>query len=88
MKFYHDGRMGMRIVEVDDLSFLKDRNHSWGWLRRHFNHFRLKLALRRADRIYVPDCLVAVDLVRYYFIPKEKIVVDLEKFPSFGNTQE
>ena len=80
MRFYREKGTGRRIVEVDDLSFLKDRNHRWGWLRRHFNHFRLKFALMRADRVYVPSCEVAVDLVRYYFFPKDKIAVNLEKF--------
>ncbi len=81
MKFYRDKITGKKVVEVDDLSFLKQRNHQWGWFRRHFNHFRLKFALCRADRIYVPNCEVAVDLVRYYFVPKDKIAVDIEKFP-------
>ena len=80
MRFYREYATGRLVVEVDDLSFLKDRNHKWGWFRRHFNHFRLKFARMRADRVYVPSCEVAVDLVRYYFFPKDKIAVDLEKF--------
>lgn len=80
MKIYKEKRTGKKIVEVSDLSFLKDRNHSWGWIRRHYNHFRLKIALKRADRIYVPSYDLAVDLVRYYFIPKDKIAIDIERF--------
>ena len=74
---------GKTIVEIYDLSFLKEREHSYGWLKRHFLHFNLKLALRNADKIYVNDIIAAVDLVRYYFVPKEKIVVNAQmKSPS------
>lgn len=82
MKFYKDKNTGKRVVEVDDLSFLKNREHPWGWFRRHFNHFRLKFALMRADRVYVPNYDVAVDLVRYYFFPKDKIAVDIARFKA------
>lgn len=65
----------MRIVEVDDLTFLGDRDYPISWFRRHLRHFRVKLALRKADRVIVPDYDVAVDLVRYYFFPKDKIEI-------------
>lgn len=68
-------KAGEVIVEVGDLSFLKEKKHPYGWLKRHFLHFRLKLALRKADRIYVNDLSTAIDLVRYYFVPKDKIAV-------------
>jgi len=76
MKKYRDSQTGKRILEVYDLSFLSERDSGYGWVKLHFNHFRLKFFLKRADRIYVPDCTLAIDLVRYYFVPKEKIVVD------------
>ena len=63
-------------MEVMDLSFLKEKDHPYGWLRRHFLHFRLKLALQRVDIIYVGDTGTGIDLVRYYFVPKDKIVVN------------
>jgi hypothetical protein len=76
MKKYTEADTGKRIVEVYDLSFISDRDHPYGWLKRHFLHFRLKFALWRADRIYAKDTTIGVDLVRYYFVPKEKIVVN------------
>lgn len=76
MRKYIDKNTGNRIVEVYDLSFLREKDHPYGWLKRHFLHFRLKLALRGADRIFVTDTKTGVDLVRYYFVQKEKIVVN------------
>ncbi|MBQ8837998.1 MAG: hypothetical protein IJ005_01615 [Bacteroidales bacterium] len=75
MKKYIDEISGERIVEVEDLSFLKDRNHHYGWFRRHFHHFRMHCAIRWADRFIAADDTVATDLVRYYFVPKEKISI-------------
>ena len=63
-------------MEVNDLSFLKEKEHPYGWFKRHFLHFRLKLALLNVDTIYVRDTTTGIDLVRYYFVPKEKIVVN------------
>lgn len=76
MKRYKDPNTGRKVVEVYDLSFLREREHPYGWLKRHFLHFRLKLSLRSADVIYVADTSVGIDLVRYYFLPKEKITVN------------
>lgn len=64
-------------MEVDDLSFLKEKDHPYGWFKRHFLHLRLKLALRNVDIIYVRDTTTGIDLVRYYFVPKEKIAVNV-----------
>jgi len=83
MKKYTDAKTGEKIVEVYDLSFLRDRNHPYSWLKRHFLHFRLKFALWKADRVYAKDTIIGVDLVRYYFVPKEKIIVNINlKSPS------
>ena len=76
MKRYTDHITGMKVVEVYDLSFLREKEHPYSWLKRHFLHFRLKLFIPSADIIYVADTSVGVDLVRYYFVPKEKITVD------------
>ena len=76
MKRYTDHNTGNRVVEVYDLSFLREKDHPYSWLKRHFLHFRLKLSLRSADIIYVADTSIGVDLVRYYFVPKEKITVN------------
>ena len=76
MKKYTEADTGKRIVEVYDLSFISDRVHPYGWLKRHFLHFRFKFSVCRAVRIYANDTTIGVDLVRYYFVPKEKIVVN------------
>lgn len=65
--------MGKFVVYVDDLSFLSDRNHSYNWFQRHFHHHRLRLWLKSADVIQASDAEVATALVRYYFVPKERI---------------
>jgi len=75
MKKYRDKKSGKRIVEVGDLSFISDRNHRYGWLRLHYRHHRLRLALKRADKVIAADHQVARDVVRYYFVPKDKIVL-------------
>ena len=77
MKTYKDKETGNKVVEVYDLSFLCDRTHPYGWLKRHFHHIRLKLALHNADIVYAADTIVGIGLVRYYFVPKEKIRVDV-----------
>ena len=73
MRSYIDNN-GKKVVEIDDLSFLKDRDHRYNWFQRHWRHHRIRLAVRKADIVIVPDHETAFDAVRYYFIPKEKIV--------------
>jgi hypothetical protein len=73
MKKSSDYNTRKGVVMVHDLSFLSDRNHSYGWLRRHYRHHRLRLALRRAKNIIAGNEKVAIDITRYYFIPKERI---------------
>lgn len=75
MKKYKDKKSGERIVEVDDLSFLSKGNDGLNWFQRHFHHFSHKCALSHADRVIAADEVVAVDLSRYYHIPKDKITV-------------
>lgn len=75
MKRYKDYRTSKRTVEVHDLSFLSDPNHHYGWFRRHYRHHKLRRALKRADRIIAGSPKVATDIVRYYFVPKEKLTV-------------
>ena len=76
MKKYRETATSKIVVEIYDLSFLRERNHPYGWIKRHFLHFSIKLAIRDADKIYVPDPVMAVDMVRYYFVPKEKLFID------------
>ncbi len=64
-----------RVVEVHDLSFLSDRNHSYGWFRRHYRHHMLRRSLKRARTIIASDPDIARDITRYYFIPKDRIII-------------
>lgn len=73
MKCYKQN--GKRVVEIDDLTFISNRNHRLGWLGLHFTHFRIKFALCRADMVIVPDETVAWDVFRYYFFPKDRIFI-------------
>lgn len=74
MKKYTD-KEGRNVIEVDDLTFIGDRDYPYNWFQRHFHHHRLRLALKKADLVVAADTRVAVDLVRYYFVPKERIVI-------------
>lgn len=80
MKKYKDYRISKRTVEVHDLSFLSDRDHRYGWFRRHYRHHKLRRALKKADRIIAQNPKVATDLTRYYFVPKERVTMS----PSDG----
>lgn len=74
MKKYTD-KEGRNIIEVYDLTFIGDRDYPYNWFQRHFHHHRLRLSLKKADLVVAADTRVAVDLVRYYFVPKERIVI-------------
>ena len=82
VKIYRNPKDGMKVVEIYSLDFISDRNHKYGWLGLHFRHFRVKLLLKWADKVYVPDFQVASDLVTYYFYPREDIIVDRTILPS------
>lgn len=75
MRKYKDKVTGKRVVEVEDLSFLRDRDYPYTWFQRHYHHHRLRRALRKADLIIARDKNVSTDLVRYYFTPKCKIII-------------
>ena len=75
MKKYTDYKAKKKVVEIHDLSFLSDRNHSYGWLRRHLRHHKLRRALKKAERIIASNSKVATDITRYYFVPKDKITL-------------
>lgn len=74
MKKYTD-KDGRRVVEVEDLTFIGDRDYPYNWFQRHFHHHRLRLALKKADVVIAASAQVAVDLIRYYFVPKDRIQV-------------
>ena len=75
MQRYIDPSAGETVVEVRDLSFLRDPSHPYGWLRRHWFHHRLKWILRHSDCILAADEQTAFDIHRFYFIPSERIAV-------------
>ena len=72
---YKDKATRKRVVEVNDLSYLSDRDHPYNWFQRHFHHHRLRISLKKADIVIAGNETVATDLVRYYFLPKDKIVL-------------
>lgn len=74
MKKYTD-KEGRKVIEVEDLSYLTDRDHHYNWFQRHYHHHRLRLALKKADIVIVPDQNTATDVRRFYFIPKDKIII-------------
>ena len=74
MKKYTDNE-GRRVVEVGDLSYLKEREHHYNWFQRHYHHHSLRIALKKADLVIVSTPETAIDVVRYYFVPKDKIKV-------------
>lgn len=82
IKIYRNQKDGMKIMEVYALDFISDRDHKLGWFGLHFRHFRIKILLKWADKVYVPDYQVAVDLVKYYFYSRENIVVDRTILPA------
>lgn len=72
MKKYKD-KAGVKVVEVSDLSFLRERDHRYGWFRRHYKHLRIRRALRKAGKIVAADSVVAADIYKYYRVPKDNI---------------
>ena len=81
MRKYIDKSTGKKVVEVRDLSYLKDRNHPYNWFQRHYHHHRLRIALRRANQVLAANDTVATDLVRDYFVPKDKISIQTPESP-------
>lgn len=73
---------GLKVLDIYGLDFISDRNHKYGWFGLHFRHLRIKFLLKWADKVYVPDYAVAVDLVKYYFYSRENIIVDKTILPS------
>jgi hypothetical protein len=82
IKIYRNQKDGMKVMEIYALDFISDRDNKLGWFGLHFRHFRIKILLKWADKVYVPDYQVAVDLVKYYFYSRENIVVDRTMLPA------
>lgn len=74
MRRYID-KEGRRVIEINDLSYLKERDHRYNWFRRHWHHHRIRISIKKADIVVVPDPETAIDVGRFYFIPKERIII-------------
>lgn len=72
LRKYRNKQTGQRVIEVEDLSFLFDRNH-FNWISRHFYNYKCKRACKKADKVLVPNDQLAYELTKYYFVPKYKI---------------
>lgn len=81
IKKYRDAD-GRKVVEVEDLSYLSDRNHGYSWFQLHWMHHTTGWAVRHADLVLVPNETVAKDVVKYYLVPKEKVVISSPQTPS------
>ncbi len=75
MAKHNDYRISRRVIEINNLSFLSDRNNRYGWLRLHLRHHKLRRALKKAEKVIVSNPDVATDVVRYYFVPKDRITI-------------
>ena len=51
LRRYTDASTGKTILEVDELDFLKNPKHRYGWIKRHFLNIWLKWALGNSDII-------------------------------------
>ena len=73
MKRYKDKKTGIRVVEVSDLSFLRERDHKYGWFKRHYLHVRFRRSLKTVGKIIAVDSSVAKDIAKYYRVPSDMI---------------
>ena len=73
--FWHPDRQFTKTaVAVYSLGFVS-APEGYSWLQRHMLNFRYHRLRRLADYFIAADRHVAADLHKYYFIPKEKIIV-------------
>ena len=79
LRRYTDASTGKTILEVDELDFLKNPKHRYGWIKRHFLNLWLKWALDHSDTIIAADSTTAFDIHRFYYIPSSRITVRASK---------
>ena len=72
-----DYTISKRLIEVNDLSFLSDRDHRYGWIRRHYKHHRLRRALKK-QRTVIASKLRTISDVSISF-PKRESLSDKTK---------
>ena len=75
LRRYTDSQTGKRTLEIDELDFLKNPKHRYGWIKRHFLNIWLKWALENSDIIIAGDPVTAFDIHRFYYIPSERITI-------------
>lgn len=75
LRRYTDASTGKTILEVDELDFLKNPKHRYGWIKRHFLNLWLKWALGHSDTIIAADSTTAFDIHRFYYIPSDRICI-------------
>ena len=73
LRRYTDSHTGKTILEIDELDFLKNPKHRYGWIKRHFLNIWLKWALKNSDFIVAGDPTTAFDIHRFYYIPSDRI---------------
>lgn len=62
------------VVTIHDLIFLFFP-HTYSWIDRHLFNIKFKSSCINADRIIAVSQCTSKDIVKYYFIPKQKISV-------------
>ena len=72
---YTDSQSGKVTLEVDNLEFLKNPEHRYGWIKRHFLNQWLKWALEHSETIIAADKTTAFDIHRFYYIPIDHISI-------------
>ena len=70
-----DIQTGKIVLEIDELDFLKNPKHRYGWIKRHFLNIWLKWALGNSDIIIAGNPTTAFDIHRFDYIPSELITV-------------
>ena len=75
LRRYVDQSNGKVTLEIDDLEFLKNPDHRFGWIKRHFLSHWLKWALNHSDVIIAGEQTTAFDIHRFYYIPSARIII-------------
>ena len=75
LRRYTDSQTGKRTIEIDELEFLKNPEHRYGWIKRHFLNQWLKWALENSDEIIAGDPVTAFDINRFYYISTDRITI-------------
>ncbi|MBO8444762.1 MAG: glycosyltransferase [Bacteroidetes bacterium] len=61
------------IVHSHSFDFLSSWD-GYSWIKRHILNLKWRRMIRRADHFIVFDRFTAEDLMKYYYIPKSRIV--------------